>query len=153
LGIARKKAWQTLIYSNFRLLEHIVKKYENRGLPLEDLMQEGAFGLLHAIERFNMEYKGRFPIYAGYWIRQAMIDALNKSADLIYLPRKIKEKRNALLWEVNQILIATGKESTVSELAMRLKTEESEVKELLLCTVMPIPYDELSARIRKSTQS
>jgi len=139
-----KKAWQTLIYSNFRLLEHIAKKYENRGLPLEDLMQEGAVGLIHAIERFNMEYKVRFPIYAGYWIRQAMIDALNKSVGPLYLPRKIKEKRNELFWETNQILIATGKESTVSELAMRLNTKESKVRELLLYTVMPVPYDELS---------
>ncbi|RLB70865.1 MAG: hypothetical protein DRH03_06575, partial [Deltaproteobacteria bacterium] len=64
-GVARKK----MIEANLRLVVHLVKHYQNRGLPTEDLIAEGNLGLIRAVERFDAEFNCRFSTYAVWWIR------------------------------------------------------------------------------------
>ncbi|MBN9618094.1 MAG: sigma-70 family RNA polymerase sigma factor, partial [Acidobacteriales bacterium] len=72
-----QQARQRLIESNMRLVINIAKTYRNRAIPLEDLIQEGAIGLMQAAERFDPDKGFRFSTYATHWIRQAIGRAIH----------------------------------------------------------------------------
>ena len=83
------KARERLIQSNMRLVINIAKSYRNHAIPLEDLVQEGAIGLMHAIERFDPRKGFRFSTYATHWIRQAIGRAIDNKAKAIRVPSHI----------------------------------------------------------------
>lgn len=102
---ARKR----LIESNMRLVINIAKTYRNRAIPLEDLIQEGAIGLMQAAERFDPEKGYRFSTYATHWIRQAIGRAIDNKSKAIRLPahvsqslRRIEKERLRLARELGQ---------------------------------------------------
>lgn len=80
------QARREMIESNLRLVLHIARGYQGRGLPLMDLIQEGNVGLMHAVEKFNPERGCRFSTYGTWWIRQAIQRALQSSARLVRMP-------------------------------------------------------------------
>jgi RNA polymerase primary sigma factor len=77
---------EKLIRANLRFVVNTAKKYQNRGLPLEDLISEGNIGLMHAIERYDVDKGYHFISYAVWWIRQSVINALNEKSRTIRLP-------------------------------------------------------------------
>ncbi len=79
-------AKEKLVRANLRFVVNIAKRYQHRGLPLEDLISEGNIGLLHAIERFDVEKGYHFISYAVWWIRQAILNAINEKSRTIRLP-------------------------------------------------------------------
>lgn len=79
-------ARRILAESNLKLVIHIVKRYEHRGLPVLDLIQEGNLGLMRAIQKFNPSRGFRFSTYAMWWIQQAIRRALMCSARLVRVP-------------------------------------------------------------------
>jgi len=79
-------AKEKLIRANLRFVVNIAKRYQHRGLPLEDLISEGNIGLLHAIDRFDVEKGYHFISYAVWWIRQAILNAINEKSRMIRLP-------------------------------------------------------------------
>lgn len=96
-------AKQRLIESNMRLVINIAKTYRNRSIPLEDLIQEGAIGLMQAAERFDPDKGFRFSTYATHWIRQAIGRAIDNKSKAIRLPahvsqslRKVEKERARL---------------------------------------------------------
>ncbi len=86
-----KNAKQRLIESNMRLVINIAKTYRNRAIPLEDLIQEGAIGLMQAAERFDPEKGFRFSTYATHWIRQAIGRAIDNKSKAIRLPAHVSQ--------------------------------------------------------------
>jgi RNA polymerase primary sigma factor len=74
------------VRANLRFVVNIAKRYQHRGLPLEDLISEGNIGLLHAIDRFDVEKGYHFISYAVWWIRQAILNAINEKSRMIRLP-------------------------------------------------------------------
>ncbi len=84
-------AKQRLIESNMRLVINIAKTYRNRSIPLEDLIQEGAIGLMQAAERFDPEKGFRFSTYATHWIRQAIGRAIDNKSKAIRLPAHVSQ--------------------------------------------------------------
>jgi RNA polymerase primary sigma factor len=81
-----KYARQRMIHSNLRLVVTIAKTYQNAGLPLMDLINEGNIGLMNAVEKFDYERGFKFSTYGCWWIRQAIIRALNNTGRAIRIP-------------------------------------------------------------------
>jgi RNA polymerase primary sigma factor len=79
-------AKEKLIRANLRFVVNIAKRYQHRGLPLEDLISEGNIGLMHAIERFDVSKGYHFISYAVWWIRQSILNAINEKSRTIRLP-------------------------------------------------------------------
>jgi RNA polymerase primary sigma factor len=84
-------ARQRLIESNMRLVINIAKTYRNKALPLEDLIQEGAIGLMQAAQRFDPKRGFRFSTYATHWIRQAIGRAIDNKSKSIRLPAHVSQ--------------------------------------------------------------
>jgi len=81
-----KAAREKLVNSNLRFVIMVAKKYQGKGLPLEDLISEGNVGLLKAVKHFDAEKGYRFITYAVWWIRQAIIKAIHEKGRMIRLP-------------------------------------------------------------------
>lgn len=116
-----RRAKQRLIQSNIRLVVHVAKSYQKRGLEIPDLVQEGCLGLHRAAELFDPSKGYRFSTYAYPWIHQAMKRGIEVQANSVRLPNHIHElltsarKESALFAKAN-----LGKKPTLRQLAERL---------------------------------
>ena len=132
-GIRRgdEEALDKLVRSNLRFVVSVAKKYQNQGVALSDLINEGNLGLIRAAHKFD-ETKGiKFISYAVWWIRQAILQALAEQSRIVRVPlnragalHRIGKRSAALLQEL-------GREPTVEELADELDLSEDEVRRTL----------------------
>jgi RNA polymerase primary sigma factor len=126
-----RKARQHLIQANLRFVILVAKRYRNRGVPLEDLVNEGNIGLIHAAERFDPDRGVRFVSYAVWWIRQAILKAIPENSRLIRLPKS----RSGELSRIEELrrdrMMQSGSEPRLAEIAESLMVEEGEVLMLM----------------------
>ncbi len=127
-----RKAREKLILSNLRFVISIAKEYQNRGLPLPDLISIGNMGLIIAVERFDETRGFKFISYAVWWIRQAIQQSLSQDVRTIRLPIN----REALLSKIKQVYNQTqqaGQSPPAPEaIAELLDVPEGMVQETLL---------------------
>jgi RNA polymerase primary sigma factor len=86
IELGDEEARQQMIASNLRLVVHWARRYQGRGIELVDLVQEGTFGLIRAVEKFDWRRGFRFSTYATWWIRQSLQRAVHSKARAIRLP-------------------------------------------------------------------
>lgn len=102
------KAKEVIIHSNLRFVISCAKRYENCGIPLEDLINEGNIGLITAVDRFDHTKGFKFISYAVGWIRQAILTSISEDSRTIYLPANITSKLTRLKDEINRIEVKLG---------------------------------------------
>jgi RNA polymerase primary sigma factor len=110
-------ARERMINANLRLVVHIAKRYQGQGLGLPDLVQEGMFGLMRAVEKFDWRRGFKFSTYATWWIRQSLQRTLQKQAREIRLPAHVAERARRVDRVRQQLSRELDRDITEEELA------------------------------------
>jgi RNA polymerase primary sigma factor len=136
-----EQALEKLIRSNLRFVVSVAKQYQNQGLSLPDLINEGNLGLIKAARRFDETRGFKFISYAVWWIRQSILQALAEQARIVRLPlNKIGSinKINRALAELEQ---KHEREPSIQEIAKTLELAPEEIKEALRNSNKPLSMD------------
>lgn len=122
------RARETMIRSNLRLVVNIAKRYGNRGLPLQDLIEEGNLGLLRAVEAFDPEQGARFSTYASWWIKQSIKRSLINAAQPIHIPAYMVELIARWKRASSELQEKLGRPPSITELAEVLQLPPRKVR-------------------------
>ncbi|MBP6104424.1 MAG: sigma-70 family RNA polymerase sigma factor [Gammaproteobacteria bacterium] len=126
-----QKAKQPLIEANLRLVASLAKKYQGRGVALEDLIQEGNLGLIKAVDHFDYHLGYPLATYATWWIRQALMQAIDDKGRTIRIPSYMRKAIRRFTKQQQQLAQKLGKEPSTQEMVQHLELSEGEICEML----------------------
>lgn len=125
------RARNELTMANMKLVASIAKKYEDRGIPLSDLMQEGSIGLMSAVNKFDIKMGHRFSTYAAWWVREAITRALSNKSRIVRLPVHLNELMTKVRRVRSSLAVKLGRQATIEEIAMELDETVEKIEKAL----------------------
>ena len=136
-----EEARRRLMRANLRLVVSIARRHGNRGMALDDLIQEGNLGLLRATEKFDYRKGFKFSTYATWWIRQSILRSLADEGRTVRMPVHMVEIFNKSLGITREFRVRDNRAPTVAELATRCGVSEERMSSVLRAARDPISLD------------
>ena len=125
-----EEAKKQMVAANLRLVLHWARRYQDRGVEMVDLVQEGTFGLLRAVEKFDWERGFKFSTYATWWIRQALQRAVQQHGRTIRIPLEVGEQLQRLEATSAELTSLFGRKPTDDELTEATGMSKAERRNL-----------------------
>ncbi|MCS6985788.1 MAG: RNA polymerase sigma factor RpoD/SigA [Leptospiraceae bacterium] len=147
-----QEAKNKLILANLRFVVQVAKRYQKYGISLLDLINEGNMGLIKAAERFDPNMGYHFISYAVWWIRQAIILAINQRSSMIRLPMNRTIDLNRIEKTAKELEFELAEEPTIAQIAARLDMSEEEVQWLRQISQDYVSLDAPLANDSENTQ-
>jgi RNA polymerase sigma factor (sigma-70 family) len=135
------EARNELVQRNLKLVVKVAKEFRGIGLSLPDLVQEGSLGVLHAVGKFDHRRGFKFSTYAVWWIRQAIVRAIQRHSRTIRLPSHVYDRTRRFRQTRERLSTALGRTPTPKELAEELEIAEKQVEMLMRIGQRPVSLD------------
>ena len=136
-----KRALERLTKANLRFVVSVAKQYQNQGLSLPDLINEGNVGLIKAAEKFDETRGFKFISYAVWWIRQSILQAIAEQSRLVRLPRNQVGSVNKITRELNKFEQEHERKPSVDEIAERVDLPEDKIADAMKANSRHVSMD------------
>lgn len=136
-----RKALERLTKANLRFVVSVAKQYQNKGLSLPDLINEGNLGLIKAAERYDETRGFKFISYAVWWIRQSILQAIAEQSRIVRLPLNQVGSVNRIARELNKFEQENERKPSVEEMADRIDLPEEKIEEAMKINTHHVSMD------------
>ena len=136
-----RKALERLTKANLRFVVSVAKQYQNKGLSLPDLINEGNLGLIKAAERYDKTRGFKFISYAVWWIRQSILQAIAEQSRIVRLPLNQVGSVNRIARELNKFEQENERKPSVEEMADRIDLPEEKIAEAMKINTNHVSMD------------